>query len=355
MNLSRPLFSLALLALSMGCARAPVDTQVAAPAASATPSPDATEPGYARGREYTRMFFAGQLDTLWARFSPPMRVAMKNDSASLQAFHRQVLGQLGPEVELVREESRDAGGSNTWYQRTVRLERAGARRFVVQWVTAADGTIGGFMIRPAPEAAPTPHLGYVTKTPLQLPFDGEWYVFWGGRTPEENYHVVSPAQRFAYDLVVRRDGRSHAGTGRALEDYHCFGLPILAPAAGTVAKAVDEHPDQAIGSADGRNPAGNHVVIDHRNGEFSTLAHLKRGSLTVKAGDTVDAGQPIGACGNSGNTSEPHLHYQLQDAADMFTPGTLGLPAQFIGYLADGKPVARGEPLRGQSIRKGQK
>ena len=325
-------------------------------APSAAPAPSAgSEASYARGRDYSRMFFAGKLDSLWARFTPQMRGAMKNDSASLHAFHHQVLGQLGREVEVVREESRDAGGSNTWYQRTVRLERAGARPFVIQWVTGTAGEIAGFMIRPAPEPAPTPHLGYATKTPLQLPFDGEWYVFWGGRTPAENYHVVSAAQRFAYDLVVRKEGATHVGGGRALEEYHCFGLPILAPGAGTVAKAVDEHPDQAIGSSDARNPAGNHVVIDHGNGEFSMLAHLKRGSVAVKAGDAVVAGERIGACGNSGNTSEPHLHYQLQDAADMMAPGTLGFPAQFTDYVADGKPVPRGEPVRGQTIRRGPK
>ena len=328
-----------------GIARA---QQPPAPPATGADSADAR----ATGREYTRRFFAGDLAALWSRFTPEMRQAMKEDSATLRAFHGQVTGQLGAEAELLREEVRDAGAGRVHYARTIRFERGGAQRFVVTWVTGPDGAIAGFAIRPAPEAAPTPHLGYVTKVPLQLPFEGEWYVFWGGRTPEQNYHVISRSQRFAYDMLVLRGGKSHAGDGKALTDYHCFGQPILAPAAGRVAKVVDSLPDQAIGSTDARNPAGNHVVIDHGGSEYSTLAHLRHGSVTVREGEAVRAGARIGACGNSGNTSEPHLHYQLQDAADMFASATLGLPAQFVGYLADGKPVDRGEPVRGQLVRR---
>lgn len=343
-----------LLSVTLAAAIAAVPGAAGAQQPAAQPPAARVDSADARatGREYTRRFFAGDLAALWSRFTPEMRQAMKDDSSSLRAFHGQVTGQLGAEVELVREEARDAGGGRVHYARTIRFERGGAQRFVVNWVTAADGAIAGFVIRPAPEPAPTPHLEYVTKASLQLPFEGEWYVFWGGRTPEQNYHVVSRSQRFAYDMLVMRDGKSHVNDGRALTDYHCFGQPILAPAAGRVAKVVDGLPDQPIGSADARNPAGNHVVIDHGGGEFSTLAHLRQGSVTVHEGDPIRAGARVGACGNSGNTSEPHLHYQLQDAADMLASGTLGLPAQFVGYLADGQPVARGEPLRGQRVRR---
>jgi murein DD-endopeptidase MepM/ murein hydrolase activator NlpD len=98
------------------------------------------------------------------------------------------------------------------------------------------------------------------------------------------------------------------------------------------------------------NPAGNHVVLDHGNGEFSLLAHLQKGSLRVKAGDTVKAGQPLGLCGNSGNTSEPHLHIHLQTGPE-FPGATEGLPMAFTDFLADGKPVARGELVKGMRVR----
>jgi murein DD-endopeptidase MepM/ murein hydrolase activator NlpD len=100
---------------------------------------------------------------------------------------------------------------------------------------------------------------------------------------------------------------------------------------------------------DERAVFGNHVVLEHGDGEFSVLAHLRHGSVAVEAGDRVRRGQRLGACGNSGRSSEPHLHYHLQDGP---VPGrAAGLPAIFRGYLADGEPVGRGEPIRGQTVR----
>jgi murein DD-endopeptidase MepM/ murein hydrolase activator NlpD len=90
------------------------------------------------------------------------------------------------------------------------------------------------------------------------------------------------------------------------------------------------------------------VILDHGNGEYSLLAHLRHGSVAVAAGARISAGDKVGECGNSGNTTEPHLHYHLQDTP-VFGRAE-GLPAQFTGYVADGRPVARGEPVRGQTI-----
>ena len=71
----------------------------------------------------------------------------------------------------------------------------------------------------------------------------------------------------------------------------------------------------------------------------------------MTAGDRVKPGQFLGSCGNSGNTSEPHIHYHLQDRPGFDPAHAEGLPAQFRSYLADGKPVERGEPVKGQVIR----
>jgi murein DD-endopeptidase MepM/ murein hydrolase activator NlpD len=95
-------------------------------------------------------------------------------------------------------------------------------------------------------------------------------------------------------------------------------------------------------------PLGNYVVIDHQNGEYSFLAHLKQGSVAVQVGVRVEPGDLLGLCGNSGNSSEPHLHYHLQNAPGF--PGGQGLPAQFQSYTADGVMVERGEPVRGQVV-----
>ena len=112
--------------------------------------------------------------------------------------------------------------------------------------------------------------------------------------------------------------------------------------------AVDGLPDQAIGASDREQPAGNHVVLDLGDGEFAFLAHLRQHSVTVKQRDKVAPGQVLGRCGNSGNSSEPHLHVHLQTTPDLATGE--GPPAFFENYIADGTLVDRGKPLQGQVI-----
>lgn len=319
---------------------------------AAAQQPDSAR--FARGRQYTQWVHEGRADTLWALFSPRMREAIPTVDA-MRAMQQQIEGQLGAETEVVSERILDpspAPGLEVY----VRSSRFTNAPMVLDLVIALDsaGMIHGLTLRPqqgqqAPQAAPSQFLEYQTKTPLRLPFDGEWYVFWGGRTVEQNYHAAYRDQRFAYDIVIRRDGSSHTGDGTQLEQYHCWGQPILAPGAGTVVTALDSLADQQPGQMDPRNALGNHVVLDHGNGEFSLLAHLRRGSVAVRAGERVAQGQKLGECGNSGNTSEPHLHYHLQNGPT-FGQGE-GLPAQFNAYTADGQPVARGEPMQGQTIR----
>lgn len=311
----------------------------------------ADDPRMARGRQYTQWLYEGRTDTLYALLAPQMRTVVPSLEA-FQGMQAQIQGQLGSETEIVSERIVDPSPPGiTVYVRSARFARAPVLLDVTV-ATDEAGMIHGLGVR-APQqqtaAAASPFLEYQTRTALRLPFEGEWFVFWGGRTVQQNYHAAYPDQRFAYDLVVRRDGRSHTGNGTALEQYHCWGQPILAPGAGTVASVVDSLPDQQPGRMDPRNPAGNHVILDHGNGEWSLLAHLRSGSVPVRAGDRVAQGQKLGECGNSGNTSEPHLHYHLQNGP-VFGQAQ-GLPAQFQGYVADGQPVQRGEPVQGQVVR----
>jgi murein DD-endopeptidase MepM/ murein hydrolase activator NlpD len=294
------------------------------------------------GRRYARWFLDGSTDSLWARFDARMRQALPT-AAQFAAFRNQFAGQAGAETQVVSESVRREGGA-TVYERVSRFAST-PNPFRITIATDAEGKVAGFLVRPEPQVAPD----YATRTVLRLPFEGEWFVFWGGRTREQNYHVVHLDQRYAYDLVVRRNGTTHVGDGTRVEQYFCWGRPILAPGPGTVVVAVDSLPDNAPGQMDPANAPGNHVVIDHGNGEFSFLAHLRRGSVAVAPGTRVAAGHRLGECGNSGNTSEPHLHYHLQNTG-VFGRGE-GLPAPFTGYTADGQPVARGEPVRGQTIR----
>lgn len=307
----------------------------------------AEEDSLERGRELTAAFYAGEMEPIAAAFVAEMTDAVGGEDGLL-AFRDQLLQQYGEEVEVL-EEHVEVLGDLMVYTRVARFSNYGGP-MIVQWALQPDGKIGGFNVQAqAPQTeAESPHLDYQTQADLRLPFDGEWTVFWGGRSVQENYHAAYPDQRFALDLVIVRDGHTHTGDGGQNSDYHCFGHPILAPAGGVVVATFDEAPDNEPGEFEDDSPLGNHVIIDHGTGEYSFLAHLRQGSVAVQSGQSVEAGEVIGECGNSGRSSEPHLHYHLQDSPE-FGMGA-GMPAQFQGYTADGESVERGEPVQGQVI-----
>jgi murein DD-endopeptidase MepM/ murein hydrolase activator NlpD len=129
-------------------------------------------------------------------------------------------------------------------------------------------------------------------------------------------------------LGVDENGKTHRGDGTKNEDYICFGRNILAPADGVVVEAIDGVRDNTPGSMNPYCLLGNCVVIQHRTNEFSVLAHFQHGSMAVKAGDQVKRGQLLGRCGNSGNSSEPHLHYHLQHSP--IFQDALGIKIRFL-------------------------
>jgi len=309
-----------------------------------------------RGRRFTDLFYTGQFEELWESLSPQLQ-GVFGSVAQMGAMREQLRAQFGEEVEVVGETVRREGPMRV-YVRKVKFEKLG-QSLVVLWAFDGKGIAAGFQIAPnageAPTEAPTEYLDYQTKTKLQLPFakGDEWFVFWGGRTVDINYHSAYPDQRFAYDILAMVDGSTHKGDGKNLEDYYCFDRVIVAPGAGRVISIENGLTDNPPGVMDSANPLGNHVIIDHGNGEYSFMAHFKKGSVLPKQGQEVEAGEPIARTGNSGNTSEPHLHYHLQNSPT-FSTGGQGLPAQFQRYVSNGKPVERGEPVKGESIQSGE-
>jgi hypothetical protein len=193
---------------------------------------------------------------------------------------------------------------------------------------------------------PSSHDRSPSQVRFRLPLDGPVTVGWGGATPDINYHVAYPDQRWAYDLLVTRNGKTHKGGGRNCQDYFCYGLPVLAPADGTIEATADDHPDMPIGVlGGGLQPCGNHIVIQVAPGEFLFLCHLHPGSIRVKKGDQVKSGQVLARVGNSGNTSEPHLHIHLQDSPVEILAE--GIPLYFHNYRAGDQIVERGIPTGG--------
>ncbi|WP_462115550.1 M23 family metallopeptidase, partial [Lysobacter xanthus] len=183
---------------------------------------------------------------------------------------------------------------------------------------------------------------------LRLPLDGEVFVHDGHDllshhrrldvTGDMTTHfgITGNMTRYAHDFVLTdAAGRMYRGDGARPEDWYGFGAPILAPGDGVVREARDGMADNRKGAppALDREAAmkdlkllfGNYVLIDHGRGEFSLMAHLKKGSVRVKPGTRVVSGAPIGAMGMSGDAFLVHLHYQLQSGPDYEE----GLPARF--------------------------
>lgn len=201
---------------------------------------------------------------------------------------------------------------------------------------------------------------YVQKNYFSLPFEGFWTVASGGVDKENSHSWNVFNQRYAYDFFVQDENQiTHKCEGKALEDYYSFGKVILAPADGLVVEAKDGIRDNhELGTIDFRARIfhGNFVVIRHAKGEYSHLAHFKKGSIAVREGDKVKRGQIIGLCGNSGHSEEPHLHFHLQDRANFYF--AIGLPIEFSDFILKNQGqvqnVKRGYISKGQVVMNGK-
>ncbi|WP_454715156.1 M23 family metallopeptidase [Caulobacter segnis] len=148
------------------------------------------------------------------------------------------------------------------------------------------------------------------------------------------FGFTSNAMRYSYDFVrLNEMGLDHADDPKRNEDYFSFGQPVRAPADGVVvdtenAQTDDGKFDPSAFKARSNLVLGNYVIIRHADGLYSALGHLKQGSVTVKAGDKVKAGQTVAAVGSSGTSMFPHLHYQLMDGPDFAAEG---VPSAFTG------------------------
>lgn len=174
---------------------------------------------------------------------------------------------------------------------------------------------------------------YRCKVKYSMPFSGNWTVVNGSVDKKFSHSWDIPTQRYAYDfLVLDERGESCTGDVTKAAEYYCYGKEILAPANGEVIELGSSSPNSRIsghGQADcsAHDIRGNYILIRHAEGEYSLLAHLQPGSIGIKVGDTVTRGQIIARCGNSGNSSEPHLHFHLQDGTSFFC--SAGLPIEF--------------------------
>ena len=143
---------------------------------------------------------------------------------------------------------------------------------------------------------------------LVLPVSGRWKA-----SPDPSrHHSLKHYAVYALDLnAVDDEDRIARGKGRELEDYYAWDQPFYAMAAGTVVEVREGFPDNEIGKIGDAAEKHNGVSIDHGDGEVSWYVHAKRGSIVVKEGQKVVAGQKLGTVGNSGGSAIPHLHVTL--------------------------------------------
>ncbi|HEX9825958.1 MAG TPA: peptidoglycan DD-metalloendopeptidase family protein [Flavobacteriaceae bacterium] len=167
--------------------------------------------------------------------------------------------------------------------------------------------------------------GYITpKNTINLasPFhNGKQIVLHGGLSPFTNGHFHVKPQNYALDIVGLNNLGMRASSfqgGSDLSDYVIYGQPIYSPLNGTVVAVEDKYDDQTPPTTDIEHLAGNYILIESEGVEI-LLAHLKRGSIVVKIGDAVTTNTLLGQVGNTGNTSEPHLHIHVEKGGETNT------------------------------------
>ncbi|MFE3381759.1 M23 family metallopeptidase [Streptomyces anulatus] len=219
----------------------------------------------------------------------------------------------------------------------------------------------------APQGEPGP--------PVEVdpPVAGRWTALNSpaDKTPSHGTHVYG--QTYAIDIVAdpeTGEGEPPARPAfrwlwplvRRNRAFPAFGAPLLAVADATVVRASDGQRDHlsrnslpALGYlmliegnvrsfAGVRRIVGNHVILDLGDSTYAAYAHVQRGSLQVKAGETVRAGQVLGRVGNSGNTTEPHLHFQLMDGPDLDDARGVPFTWRGVGVPANKETFTVGEP-----------
>lgn len=206
---------------------------------------------------------------------------------------------------------------------------------------------------------------------VHAPVAGRWLALNSPATKVPSHGVRAYGQAYAIDLVAEPDDvpRPEFGSGggwRDAHDYPAFGAPVLAMIDGTVVAASDgrrdhrarsnmlsvlylmvlEAPVRQLGGSG--FIVGNHVTIRGDDGVFALVAHLQQGSVAVRVGERVTAGQQIARCGNSGNSTEPHVHAQLMDRANPVV--AQGVPMAFARIRVDDAAPADGLPADGEHL-----
>ena len=190
--------------------------------------------------------------------------------------------------------------------------------------------------------------GQINSIPVYAPFQGKWTVYQGFNG---QYTHKEPWQH-ALDFIITVDKKSHHGEGLLLTDYYCYGAPVLSPVYGTVARCINDQPDNKVGEVDVKNNWGNLVLIRLYDGNYLLLCHLQEYSIQVFEGQTVTPNMLLAYCGNSGRSPQPHLHLHIQKTALLGSPT---IPFHLTQVLTQGETQEStfrlySRPLQGEFV-----
>ena len=289
--------------------------------------------------EFEKNYNSDEYQEIFEMFSDEMKTALPIEQT--MDFFKGLKNQSGKikSREFIKYENGTCASYKTTFERAL---------FALNICHDKDSKINGLFVKPFKESN-LPKLKR-NQTKLILPFTGEWTVYWGGDTKELNYHVEVESQNGAFDIIITdENGKSYKNNGDNNEDYHAFGKELIVPCDAEVVLVVDGIKDNKPGEMNLYFILGNTVILKTDNDEYLLFTHFKQNSIVVKQGENVEKGELLGLCGNSGNSSEPHLHFHIQNVEDINQ--ATGAKSYFEEIYVNGELKKDYSPIKNEKIK----
>jgi murein DD-endopeptidase MepM/ murein hydrolase activator NlpD len=289
--------------------------------------------------EFEKNYNSDEYQEIFKMFSDEMKAYLPIEQTTdfLKGLNNQA-GKITSR-EFIKYENGTYASYKTTFERAI---------FALNISIDKNSKINGLLVKPFKESN-LPKLER-NQTKLILPFKGEWTVFWGGDTKELNYHVENEAQKGAFDIVITdENGKSYNNNGEKNGDYYAFEKELIAPCEAEIVLVVDGIKDNKPGEFNPIYIPGNTVILKTNNGEYLFFAHFKQNSIVVKQGQKVKKGELLGLCGNSGNSSEPHLHFHIQNVEDFNK--AIGAKSYFEEIYVNGEMKKDYSPIKNEKIK----
>ena len=288
--------------------------------------------------KFEKEYNLNRYDSIFTMFSKEMQDGLPL-SKSVEFFTglNKMVGKI-TQKEFIKYEMQTYASYKTKFERGL---------FLVNLSVDNQSKINGFYVKPYD----VPDLPKIerNKTNLFLPFNDTWNVFWGGDTKELNYHVENEAQKNAFDfLIIDKSGKSYKTDGKTNEDYYAFGKEVIAPCKGEIVLVIDGVKDNVLGQMNLFDVGGNTIVIKTENSEYLVFCHFKHQSIKIKEGQKVEQGQLLGLCGNTGHSSEPHIHFHIQNIEDINQ--ATGIKCYFRKIIVNGQSKNDYSPLKNDIV-----